>query len=87
MQLAMNIFSTVISDVIFGLNLLCLSAGIVGIYFVVRLASQQPSQVTLMFFVLILNGTVFYVVFWDNVRVIPDELDKIKQALTLQSQT
>ena len=82
MQLAVNIFNVSTSGAIFGLELLCLSAGTVGMYFFVRLALHQPLVVILMFFILLFNGITFYSVMWDNVFVIPETMDQIRRDLS-----
>ena len=82
----MNMFNASTSGAIFGLKLLCLSAGTVGMYFFVRLALHQPLVVILMFFILLFNGITFYSVMWDNVFVIPDAMEEIRRGLSLRIQ-
>lgn len=81
----MNIFNVSTSRVIFAHKLLCLSAGIVGMYFLVRLIFLLP-LVTLMFIVLLFNAITFYSVMWGNVSVIPDTVDMLRKSLMLKSQ-
>ena len=87
MQLAMNIFNASTSGIIFGLKLLCLAAGIVGMYFFVRLALHQPILVNMIFLILLFNGIAFYSIMWDNVFTIPATVDKIRRELRLQLQS
>ena len=86
MQLAMNIFNASTSGIIFALKLLCLAAGIVGMYFFVRLALHQPILVNLIFLILLFNGIAFYSIMWDNVFAIPATMDQIRRKLGLQMQ-
>ena len=79
-QLAMNIFNLSNSNVIFDHKLLCLLAGIVGMYFLVRLVFLQP-LVTLMFVVLLFNAVTFYSVMWGNVFVIPETTNRLRKGL------
>ena len=82
MQLAMNIFNTTASGVIFSFKLICLSGGIMGLYFFMRLALVQPFFATLMFLMLLFNCNTFYSVMWSKVNVVPDTMDRILRGLT-----
>ena len=84
MQLVMNMFNWSTSAIIFAHKLLCLLAGIVGMYFLVRLVFLQP-LVTVMFIVLLFNAFSFYNVMWGNVSVIPDTMDRLKNRLSWNS--
>ena len=81
MQLAMNIFNTTASGVIFSFKLICLSGGIMGLYFFVRLAFVLPFYATVMFLMLLFNCNTFYCVMWSKVDVIPDTMDRMLRGL------
>ena len=85
MQLAMNIFNVTTSGTVFSFKLICLSSGIVGLYFFVRVAFVQPFLSTLVFFVLFFNAFTFYSVMWGNVNVIPNTMDQIRSRLVTSS--
>ena len=73
------------SGVIFSFKLICLSGGIVGLYFFVRVAWVQPFLATLIFLILLFNCISFYSVIWTNVNVIPETMNRLRRGLTSRS--
>ena len=76
-QLAMTVFNVSTAGVIFSQKLVCLSGGIVGFYFLLRLILLQPVQ-SILFFALAFDGIVFYNVMWGNASLIPVMMKELK---------
>ena len=73
----MTIFNVSTAGLIFSQKLLCLSSGIVGLYFLLRLILLQPAQ-SMLFFALAFDGMVFYNVMWGNASLIPVMMKELK---------
>ena len=79
-HVAILIYNDSTAAVIFAHKLLCLSGGIVGLYFLLRLILLQP-VVSMLFFVLAYDSITFYSVMWDNASLIQFMIRELKDEL------
>ena len=77
LHLCMAIFNVSTAGVKFSEKILGLVGGIVGFYFLIRLVFVQPG-VSLLFFVVALDGMSFYPIMWDNASLIPAMIGRLK---------
>ena len=76
-HLCMVLFNVSTAGLIFSHKVNNLTCGILGLYFLLKLVFVQPT-VSLLFFILAVDGTGFYTVMWDNASLIPEMIRDLK---------
>ena len=80
--LTMTIFNNSTAGVTFAHKILCLLASTLDMYFFIRLVFIEPI-VSLMFFIIMFNGVVFYSVMWGYVYTIPETVLQFRHQLAI----